>query len=311
MKLAAITCLYGVREIARQRANYWACAAALKAQGVDLWTVQGLLPWQYHAEAIDGERMLWVPIRDFLWHKERLLTIGVQRLPDAYDAVLWVDADVTFDLPDIRERIEQVLEKYAILQPWSDAIYHDEAGRPLNGVFDVTQPGALDFGRWLWEVPQFLRRSAAAVNWEQETYVRAHTGLAWAARREWFDQVGLYEYSLGGNGDETLCEGCWGVSDAIARANYSRPHWAHVLRWIARCYDAVRGQVGYVPGTIRHLWHGPIRGRGYRVRQLQLRASGFDPEAHLIDQPGEALVWSDAAPGGLVAWMREYFGAPD
>ena len=67
MKLAAITCLYGCRETARQRANYWACAAALKAQGVDLWTVQGLLPWQYHAEAIDGERMLWVPIRDFLF----------------------------------------------------------------------------------------------------------------------------------------------------------------------------------------------------------------------------------------------------
>lgn len=304
MRLAALTCLYGVRDQATQLANHRACANALAGQGIDLWTVEGLFPWQQ--AALTGDRRIEVTIRDYLWHKERLLQIGVQRLPDYVDAVLLIDADVSFDHKDIRGRIEQVLEKYQVCQPWSHAIFLDEQRRPLNGPIDVTRCRNVDLGRWMSEVPQFLQRSMAAENFGQRGYVRAHPGLAWAVRREWFDAVGLYQFALGGNGDETLAEGCWGVCDATARANYSTAQWAHVLPWIASCFRAVQGNVGYVPGTVRHLWHGSIRSRGYREREYTMVTHGYDPERHLVDAPDEALAWSPEAPAELVDWWKHY-----
>lgn len=309
MKLAAITCLFGLRDDARRLENYQTCATMLRSQGIDLWTVEGLLPGQ--SSRTNDDRTIRIGCLDLLWHKERLLQLGVERLPEPIDAVLWIDADVVFDWPTIRDRIEHCLTRYRICQPWSDAIYLDERQQPLNGPIDVTKIRAVDLARWMREVPQFLTRSAAAENCDEHSYTRAHTGLAWAARRDWFSEVGLYEYALGGNGDETLAEGCWGVIDATARGNYSAAHWAHVLHWIAKCYDAVRGQVGYVPGVIRHLWHGEIRQRGYRERELSLVAGGFDPTRHVRWNDNRTLVWSREAPSQLVLWWQRYLGHGD
>lgn len=309
MRLAAVTCLFGVRDNAQQLANYCRCAANLAARGIDLWTVEACYPWQQ--SVVTSRQRIAVEIRDYLWHKERLLQIGIRQLPDQYDAVLVLDADLLFELTDIRDRIEQVLSKYVICQPWSDAVYLDESNRPLCGPLDIRKCPSVNLGRWMSEVPQFLRRSAAVVNFNQRTFVRAHPGLAWAARREWFSRVGLYEYSLGGNGDETLAEGCWGVADQTARANYSAAHWADVLLWIALCFNEVRGKVGCVPGNVHHLWHGSVKSRAYRERELTLVEHGFDPRRHVLDTPGQALQWSPEAPELLVSWWQDYLTRPE
>ena len=91
------------------------------------------------------------------------------------------------------------------------------------------------------------------------------------------------------------------MSDAIASANYSRPHYPR-----APLDALLRRSAARWPGTIRHLWHGPIRGRGCRVRQAAAAGVGFDPEAP--DRPaGEALAGRMRA--GRTGGGWEYFAA--
>lgn len=307
MRLAAVTCLYGARDLARQTANYVRCDNSLFRQGIDLWTVEGLLPGQY--PRLSGERVMTIDLQDLLWHKERLLQLGVERLPDTYDAVMWVDADVVFDLPDIRERIEQTLERWPILQPYSETRFLDETGRPQNGPIRADDPNRPDLVAWLGAVPRYFDAGIAARNFGRDTdgEIRAgHAGLAWAARRDWWHEVGLYQHNLGGGGDETLAQGCWGLADRETRRLYSWVQWPHVMDWIRRCYAYVAGRVAYVPGIVRHLWHGPIRQRGYGARQAEMIRTGFDPARHVAMKPGGPLRWSDEAPPALQAWWAEY-----
>lgn len=309
MKLVAITTVYGLHHLALQAVNYRRCADSLRAQGIDLWTVEGLFPGQYAHTS--GDRGIPVDLQDLLWHKERLLQIGVEQLPDDVDAVLWLDADVMFELPNIRERIEQSLSDYVVCQPWSQSLYYDEAGRPINGVFDVRQRGGDQFSAWAIEVPLFLRRSMASMNLGKLPTTnpsKSHPGLAWAARRELLADVGFYQCNMGGAGDVTMCEGFWGRREGLVREQYSGPQWPHVVGYVTDCFAAVRGNVGCVEGTIRHLWHGSLRTRRYRERIAALIASEFDPGQHLVCEPGQALRWAADAPAELVSWMRRYLG---
>lgn len=310
MRLAAVTCLFGLRGLVLQAANYRRCAESLARQGIELWTVEGLLPGQ--CQRADGPRVITAELQDLLWHKERLLQLGVEQLPDKYDAVLWVDADVLFDQPDLREMIEQGLGWYPILQPYAETRFLDEAGRPQNGPIEASDPQRPDLAAWFGAVPRYFDHGIAERNFFREPaaeLVPGHTGLAWAARREWWHEVGLYQHHQGGGGDETLAQGCWGQADRATRRLYSWAQWPHVLAWIQRCYAHVRGQVGYVPGIVRHLWHGAIRARGYAERQTQMIRLGLDPERHLVTEPGRPLRWSAEAPAAIRGWLAEYLGA--
>jgi hypothetical protein len=258
-----------------------------------------------------NERRFAVELRVFLWHKERLLQIGVERLPDSVDAVLWLDADVMFEQHDIRERIEQTLNEYVVCQPWQHALYYDADGRPINGVFDARQRTGDQFSAWAVEVPLFLRRGMAAMNAGKlptTSPSKSHPGLAWAARRELLHDVGFYQCNMGGAGDVTMAEGFWGRRGDEVREQYSGPQWPHALNYITKCFAAVRGQVGWIDGTIRHLWHGSLRTRRYRERISAVIASEFEPSTHLACEPGKALRWSADAPAELVGWMRRYLG---
>jgi hypothetical protein len=310
MRLAAITALYGVRHQPIHATNYWACKSRLQSQGIELWTVEGLYPEQ--TPRTSSSQTITFELESVLWHKERLLQLGIQQLPDVYDAVLWIDADVLFDLPDIRERIEHVLEQYPVCQPWSDAVYLSEAGRPMNGPIDLRDPNQPDFSAWALEVPRFLHRSMAAANFGRPadtSPARNHPGLAWAGRRIWIETVGLYQHNMGGAGDVTMCEGFWGNQTQQARDQYSDAQWRHVCDWVTWCWANIKGQVGYVPGTIRHLWHGSLRDRRYRERIAAVEQAGFDPWRHLVTMHGQPLRWAPTAPQQLIGWMAGYLGA--
>ena len=96
---------------------------------------------------------------------------------------------------------------------------------------------------------------------------------------------------------ETRSERPWGQPPAVRR---------HAGRRI----EAI-GQAGvaYVPGTIRHLWHGDRKNRQYVSRDAMLCNFAADPARHLrIDENG-LLAWTTAAPAGIRKAVREYFAA--
>jgi hypothetical protein len=282
----------------------------MAAQGIDLWTVEGLYAGQ--TPRIQGPRVLSFDLVDALWHKERLLQLGVAWLPDTIDGVLWIDADVVFERRNLRDCVEEVLAKVPICQPWSEARYLNAAGQPMNGPIDVRKAANPDFSQWALEVPRFLQWSMAAENTGRMAgakIVPSHPGLAWAARREWFAAIGIYQHNMAGSGDLTCCEGFWGRHDLQDRRHYSQAQWAHVLAWCAKCFGWVKGQVGYVPGVLRHLWHGSLRRRMYHEREVMVEQLGLDPERDLVCELGQPLRWSAQAPKELVSWLAWYLGA--
>jgi hypothetical protein len=68
----------------------------------------------------------------------------------------------------------------------------------------------------------------------------------------------------------------------------------------------VTAKAGYVPGAVRHLWHGDRANRQYLSRDEILCRHDFDPAAHLrIGENG--LLELSNAPGGLADEIARYF----
>ena len=76
-----------------------------------------------------------IQVRSFyeLWHKENMLNLAIQRLPEDWEYVAWIDADILFNRPDwAQETVEQVpapAEVLARLRDFAQAHYTPETPR--------------------------------------------------------------------------------------------------------------------------------------------------------------------------------------
>jgi hypothetical protein len=60
-------------------------------------------------------------------------------------------------------------------------------------------------------------------------------------------------------------------------AGYRRP----ILQWESRARQHIGRNIGYLPGTIEHRWHGAKSRRRYIERWDILTRHGFDPDTDL------------------------------
>jgi hypothetical protein len=242
----------------------------MRRAGVTLLTVEVAFGDRPHEVTQAGDP--WdVQLRtwDELWHKESAINAGVRHLsrqvPD-WQYVAWVDADVTFARPDWAAETVQQLQHYQVVQMFSHA--HDLG--PDHAVFD-TYPG------FVWSYHQNLPRE-----WGGQQYAGRknnwHPGYAWAARREAFDALGgLMDEAILGSCDQHMA--CALIGEGRASINPKmHPNYLGVVdRWQARAEKYVRRDIGYVPGSLLHYWHGRKAQRGYLDRWKILRDAQFDP----------------------------------
>jgi len=290
-RLAAVTCFFNPHHGRNRVSAYQRCSESLRRQGIELFTIEGAfdgwfdLPsstWRYE---IDPEAVMF--------HKESLLNLAIRQLPDNYDAVLWIDADMVY-LDDrcgdrISDRIYDRLERYPVVQAWSQIQYLKADGKPETG----------------W------RQSLAKYNISQAEKIadpaKAFPGLAWAARREVFEQIGgLYERTITGGGDVAWAAGVFGDREIPYQKHWSPALAEGVLRWGRTATSIVDGNVGYVPAMCHHLYHGTLKNRQYAFRNKILGAIDFDPQAHLETAENGTLQWSAKAPSALKRAVREY-----
>lgn len=211
-----------------------------------------------------------VPVRSksLVWNKENLLNLGLARLPDDWKYVAWIDADVAFRKPGWAGETVHALQQYDVIQPWSDCYdlgpddEHLAVHRSFcRQVMDGKPIGASDVGGH-----QF-----------------PHPGFAWAATRRALTLVGgLIESAALGAGDHHMALALvgrvhesvpWGMTEG-----YLRP----LRRWQDRALHHIGQNIGYLPGTIEHGWHGPKDKRAYVDRWTILTRNGFDPDADLM-----------------------------
>jgi len=294
--------------------------ARCQAAGVSLHVVEasfGERDADHTGRGVDWHSM--VVQQQELWVKESLINVGLSRLPPEAKYVAWIDGDVQFVRPDWAEETVHQLQHYRVVQMFQCAADLGPTGEILqvfNGfgysqadglpeVFNGSQAevDAANYYRSSQEVQQvqarFHQPDVPAKFW--------HPGFAWAARRETLDEMGgLLDWSVLGSADHMMALAWLGkVGKAIPdglHANYLR----HALLYQERCAEAVRGDVGYVPGTLLHFWHGRKRDRQYVDRWKILQKWQYDPERD-VRHDSQGLIQLTRAGERMRDDLRAYF----
>jgi hypothetical protein len=292
-----LTSYFNANGYQTKRQNYDLFRQRIEASGLHLLTVEcafGDSPFALDA----SPTVLQVRARDVLWQKERLLNVALERLPPECSRIAWLDGDLLFVRPDWAVQTARLLDDYPVVQPFDRVIRLPRGQTFHNGEGDVWHSFAAVCGR----APQQLLRGDFAAH--------GHTGFAWAARREVFAEVGLYDACIAGSGDHMMAHafcGDW-TSACIGRIiGENNRHRDWFVTWSRRLYPRVRARVGVVPGTVLHLWHGDIGDRRYVRRNQELAAFGFDPATDLRRGASGCWEWASDKPD-LHRWASDYFG---
>ncbi len=244
--------------------------AHMLASGVQLTVVEcayGERPFE--CAGTPGVNHIPVRAKSLVWNKENLLAIGIARLPADAKYIATIDADIRFRKTGWAGETVHALQQYDIVQPWSDC--YD------LGPNDDHLAAHRSFCRLVHEdKPMGYGPNGVA------GYQYGHPGYAWAYTRQSLEWVGgLIETAALGAGDHHM------AMALIGRANESVPgkligaYSEPIFRWEARAKAHIAKNIGYVPCTIEHAWHGSKEKRAYVDRWQILERNQFDPSADL------------------------------
>lgn len=226
-----------------------------------------------------------------LWHKENMINIGIRRLlPPKWKAVAWIDADVEFESGTWALDTLKVLNGYKdIVQVFSHCIdmeKDESAMRIFSGFgfqYDKRQPYSKDKTNY-W-----------------------HPGYGWAMTRKAYDRIGgLYEYGILGSGDNIMSlsileQGLKGVN-----VDSTDEYKESILSFQTKMKTL---RLGYVPGVIRHHYHGRKQDRKYTERWRILTDSFYNPREHLTKDAVGLMIPTAACPKEMITQIKEYFYA--
>lgn len=292
--------------------NFHRFCRGVRRQGLQLLTVElafGDAPFELDDGVCD--RVLRRRSDTVLWHKERLLNVGLEHLPRDCDKVVWVDADVVFENDDWVEEARRGLERYVALQPYEQACW-------LPRGVEWAPPEAFSHGQGegralpgMALTLSHLRHAAERRRALASFFEHGHTGFAWAVRRAAVAADGLYDGHILGSGDFVMAHAMYGNRDL-----WRGHHWycrglgaaqvRHLGAWSRRFYEKVQGSVSYVPGRVLHLWHGSSDHRLYQERLRILEEGAFDPATDIAVDATGVWCWTSAKPK-LHRRVQEYF----
>ena len=275
----------------------------VESSGATLWVVElayGERPFEVAEE--DNPRHLKLRTTDELWHKERMINEAVTQLPLDWKYVAWVDADVTFINPDWVHETMQQLQHHPVVQMFTHSIDIGENQQPID-YFEGFAYSHLQGNR---RVP-----SLNGVKGRKGDYYTGrhwHPGYAWAYRRDAWDALGgMLDINIVGGGDHQMAYGMIGKIDKTIPGNSTPTYTAAVKQWGANA-AILKRDIGAVPGTLVHHFHGLKVNRGYYDRWKILTDNQFCPVTDI--KPDWQMMWK--LNGNKIALrdqLRAYFRA--
>ena len=194
-----------------------------------------------------------------LWHKENMINLGVKYLlPKDYKAFAWIDADVEFDSASWALDTLKILNGCKdIVQLFSHCIDMDEDKNNLN-IFN-------SFGYCFEKQKNYTIKGSDY--W--------HPGYAWAITRQAYEKInGLYDKGILGSGDCIIAMSLINKCNFVNNTKYSKDYNNSMLEYQKK---ASKLRLGYVPGIIRHFYHGSKINRNYTERWKILMNHKFSP----------------------------------
>jgi hypothetical protein len=226
-----------------------------------------------------------------LWHKENMINLAVKYLlPKNYKAFAWIDADIEF------ENNSWAIDTLKILNGCKDVVQlfshcidmkNDESNMNIfNG-----------FGYSFNKNKKYT--SKGLDYW--------HPGYAWAITRKAYEKIGgLYDRGVLGSGDNIMAVSFINKCKFLNNDNYSDDYNNSMLIYQEK---ASKLRLGYVPGVIRHHYHGSKQNRQYTERWKILMKYDYSPIQHVTyDEKGiliPTIFFSDDFKEDIMNYFRE------
>ncbi|OOZ42793.1 hypothetical protein [Solemya elarraichensis gill symbiont] len=288
--------------------------------GAPLVVIELALPGQECLSSDDADKVITISGDPKIWQKERLLNIALKQLPPEAEYVAWIDCDIVFDRPEwIDQTIELLNSGKQFVQPFdtvfrlpkieSAEMYSIDALRAATPVSHKPSFGwALHEGNYSTKSITTGQGDAGNGLNINKAYGVTH-GVAWAAHRDQLCKVGLYDACIIGGGPSAMAMAIIGEPELlIQKRPMSEAHYQHYLKWASSFNQNRVNDIGFIPGTAFHLWHGPYENRRYHDRHFKLKELGFNPQTDIELAENETWRWNPNSVALRMA-IDEYFSS--
>ncbi len=226
-----------------------------------------------------------------LWHKENIINMGVKYLlPDNWKAMAWIDADIEFESSTWALDTLKVLNGCRdVVQLYSHCLDMDKNEDPMT-VFT-------SFGFQYSKHKKYGKNNKGVSYW--------HPGFAWAMTRKVYNKLGgLYDKAVLGSGDNVMALSFIGKVKCSLNENLTDEYVNSVLEYEKKC---IGFRIGYIPGVIRHYFHGSKVNRKYNDRWKILVDNNFNPDLHIKYNEYGLLIPTNECPPQLLTDIYNYF----
>lgn len=224
-----------------------------------------------------------------IWHKENMINLGIRKLlPKTWKAVAWIDADIEFENPSwAKDTLRLLNGTKDVVQIFSHAVDMDEKGETMN-IFS-------GFGN------QYVK----GMPYVNKQFRYWHPGYAWACTRKAYDRMGgLYEAAILGSADNVMALSLINKGLKSINENSTDDYKQSVLNFQNRVRHL---RLGYVPGVIRHYFHGSKKNRKYNDRWQILLKHEYSPSKHITTDKTGILVPTESCPQEMLDEIMDYF----
>lgn len=248
-------------------------------------------PQKFFITKKDNPRHLQLRTNVPLWHKENMLNIGINKLlPRDSKAFCWADADIIFEDPYWAINTLKILNGTRdIVQNFHLCVDMDADENPMS-IFT-------GFGYQYTNKRPYQKGGNPLTQW--------HPGYVWSCTRKAYEQMGgLYEHGICGAGDNHMSLSWINNGIKSVHENVSNEYKQSILEYQERCKGLT---ISYVPGVIKHEFHGKKSDRKYNERWLLLVKNGYDPYEHITYNKDGLLIPTKECPQKLLEDIYNYF----
>ena len=223
-----------------------------------------------------------------IWHKENMINLGVKLLPTKWKAFAWIDADIEF------ENNSWALDTLKVLNGSKDIIQLFSHCIDMNKDETTIQI----FNSFGYNFCKNKKYSTKGLDYW-------HPGYAWAITRKAYEKMGgIYDKGVVGSGDNIIALSLINNTKSFLSYNYHTDYKQSMIE-----YQEVSKtlRLGYVPGIIRHYFHGTKKNRKYTERWQILIKHQYSPEKHLMYNELGLLVPTPECPTEFLDDIMNYF----
>jgi hypothetical protein len=259
---------------------------------VNLFIVEMIYPQQqFLVTDSKNKRHLQLKTEIPIWHKENMINIGVNKLlPKNWKAFAWIDADIEF------ENVSWALDTLKILNGTCDIV------QLYSHCVDTNEKGVTNkvFNSFGYKFSKGDPYTSVYPNYW-------HPGFAWACTRKAYQRMGgLFDYGILGSGDNIMAYSL--INNALKSINEdSTDDYKDLVIDFQNRVKHLR--LGYVPGVIKHYFHGSKVNRKYTERWLILVKHLYSPKIHFTKDKDGIIIPTKDCPLEMLDEIYDYFKA--